>query len=264
LGQEQYKEALTLYEEVLSETSTTERAAKRALVGIGSIYRQSGDEVALDVLRSYTEEQGPLQAMVLDLLVSGHRAQGRTKAGLSAARMLTSAHGGTRYAARGQMAKFFLHFDRGDTTAAQKALASVEAQQFSNKQMQNWGEQRAGYAHYLLQRYDVENAATRPESERTVATKTANTVPDQFAVASYPNPFQQQATIRYKLPEQRRVRLTVYNALGRQVAVLVDERREAGIHRVRFDDTTDLPAGTYFYRLEVSNYTHTGTMTRVK
>lgn len=66
---------------------------------------------------------------------------------------------------------------------------------------------------------------------------------------NYPNPFNPSTTIRYTLPEASHVRLSVYNLLGEEIAVLVNEQREAGVYDQRFE-ASGLPSGTYFYRIE--------------
>jgi hypothetical protein len=64
-----------------------------------------------------------------------------------------------------------------------------------------------------------------------------------------PNPFSSRAALAFTLPEPSRVRLAVYDVLGREVVVLVDGPQEAGTHGVTLDGSR-LPAGTYFVRLE--------------
>ena len=64
----------------------------------------------------------------------------------------------------------------------------------------------------------------------------------------YPNPFNPHTTIRFGLPESAQVRLVVFDVLGREVAVLVDGRVEAGRHTAVFDGS-GLPSGTYLVRL---------------
>ena len=66
---------------------------------------------------------------------------------------------------------------------------------------------------------------------------------------SGPNPFATRATLRYRLSEAGRVRLTVHDISGRQVALLVDGWELAGEHTAHFD-ADSLPNGVYWYRLE--------------
>ena len=75
-------------------------------------------------------------------------------------------------------------------------------------------------------------------------------VPTAFTLSgNYPNPFNPQTTIRFSVPEPSPVRLVVYDVLSRQVRVLVDGVRDAGMHEVVFE-ARDLSSGTYLYRLE--------------
>ncbi|MBP1679271.1 MAG: hypothetical protein H6Q29_1182, partial [Bacteroidetes bacterium] len=73
---------------------------------------------------------------------------------------------------------------------------------------------------------------------------------------NYPNPFNPKTVIRYEMSEPRNVRLVVHDVLGRTVAVLVDERKEAGEHQVSWD-AQGLPSGVYMCRLEAGLYSDT-------
>ena len=93
-------------------------------------------------------------------------------------------------------------------------------------------------------------------------------MPKEYALeAAYPNPFNPSATIRYALPEAADVRLVVYDVVGREVARLVEGKRAAGYHRVRFDGSR-LASGLYLYRLvakgERETFSKTGRMVLVK
>ncbi|MGB2869618.1 MAG: choice-of-anchor D domain-containing protein [Bacteroidota bacterium] len=66
---------------------------------------------------------------------------------------------------------------------------------------------------------------------------------------NYPNPFNPQTLIRYQLPVVSWVTLTVYDLLGRAIAVLVDERKGAGEFEVTWDGSR-VASGLYFYRIE--------------
>jgi hypothetical protein len=74
-------------------------------------------------------------------------------------------------------------------------------------------------------------------------------------LGNHPDPLSYGTTIRYRTPSRGRVSLTLYDLTGRTVRRLVDEVQPEGLHRINFDgrDTRGvrLPAGTYFYRLEV-------------
>jgi len=74
--------------------------------------------------------------------------------------------------------------------------------------------------------------------------------------ASYPNPFRTATTVPFDLAEAGSVRLAVYDVLGREVAVLVDEARSAGHHEVRFD-AANLPGGLYLLRLDADGHIDT-------
>jgi hypothetical protein len=67
-------------------------------------------------------------------------------------------------------------------------------------------------------------------------------------LTSYPNPFNPIATIRYSIPQNSPVRLDVFDAVGRLVATLVDEKKMAGEYHVQFDGN-GLASGTYLCRL---------------
>jgi hypothetical protein len=66
---------------------------------------------------------------------------------------------------------------------------------------------------------------------------------------NFPNPFNPATTIRYQVPDASEVRLTVFDLLGREVAILVNEAKPAGRYLLKFDGT-NLASGTYLYRMQ--------------
>jgi formylglycine-generating enzyme required for sulfatase activity len=82
---------------------------------------------------------------------------------------------------------------------------------------------------------------------------------------NYPNPFNPSTRIRYELraPGNSWVRLVVYDLLGREIAVLVNEEERAGTHSVLWDASAQ-SSGVYFYRLSAGNFTETRRMLLTK
>jgi hypothetical protein len=70
---------------------------------------------------------------------------------------------------------------------------------------------------------------------------------------NYPNPFNPVTTIKYSLAASEHVKLIVYDLRGRQVAILIDEKQNAGPHQISFDGR-NLASGIYFYRLNAGSY----------
>lgn len=88
--------------------------------------------------------------------------------------------------------------------------------------------------------------------------------PTEFALAqNTPNPFNPSTMIGFSLPAQGHVRLTVFNALGQEVATLVDGERPAGSHVARWD-AMNQPSGAYFYRIESGSFVETKRMMLVR
>jgi len=88
--------------------------------------------------------------------------------------------------------------------------------------------------------------------------------PGGFALQqNYPNPFNPATTISYTIPVNSHITLRVFDILGREVAVLIDEEKPAGYHKIHFD-ASHLPSGIYMYRLETLHNQFTRKMTFIK
>ena len=80
---------------------------------------------------------------------------------------------------------------------------------------------------------------------------------------NYPNPFNPATEIHYSVSGTDPVKLAVYDVLGREVVVLVDERKTGGTYTVRFDGT-GFASGVYFYRLTSGSFPRTLPMLLLK
>ncbi|NOX66788.1 MAG: T9SS type A sorting domain-containing protein [Chlorobi bacterium] len=97
----------------------------------------------------------------------------------------------------------------------------------------------------------------------TVKETQADIFPEEFKLfQNYPNPFNPGTKIKYSIPNDVRrghapsVRLKVYDILGREVAVLVNEQQQPGNYEVVFN-AENLVSGTYFYRLTAGSFSKT-------
>jgi hypothetical protein len=91
-------------------------------------------------------------------------------------------------------------------------------------------------------------------STATGITGKVNPLPFEYQLSqNYPNPFNPNTKINYSIAKEGNVSLTVYNAIGSKVAILVNEFKPAGSHSVQFNGS-NLASGVYLYRLESGNY----------
>lgn len=109
------------------------------------------------------------------------------------------------------------------------------------------------------------NILTKLDFNPTDVKETEN-VPTSFSLyQNYPNPFNPETIINYQLPVSSFVTLKVYDALGRQVATLVNEFQTAGIHHSTFSTLNSiLTSGIYFYKLQSGSFVDVKKMLLVK
>lgn len=88
--------------------------------------------------------------------------------------------------------------------------------------------------------------------------------PETFELSqNYPNPFNPSTSINFSVPSTGLVNLVVYNLIGQEVAVLVNEEKVAGNYQVSFD-ASKLPSGVYLYKISTSSFTATKKMMLLK
>jgi hypothetical protein len=92
---------------------------------------------------------------------------------------------------------------------------------------------------------------TTPTTTDVLESGVAGSMPQAFALAqNYPNPFNPETVLEYDVPSARQVSLVVYDVLGREVGVLVNELKTPGRYRVSFKPE-GLASGVYFCRMRV-------------
>ena len=89
-------------------------------------------------------------------------------------------------------------------------------------------------------------------------------IPEEFALHNnYPNPFNPITTIRYDLPQESDVTLTIYDITGRMVQTLVNESQQAGMKQIIWN-VADVSSGVYIYRIQAGGFTQTRKMILLK
>jgi hypothetical protein len=76
---------------------------------------------------------------------------------------------------------------------------------------------------------------------------------------NYPNPFNPSTILRYSIPEEAFTSIKIYDAIGNQISLLVNESKPAGVYEVEFNGA-GLSSGIYFYTLEAGSFKQTKKM----
>lgn len=114
------------------------------------------------------------------------------------------------------------------------------------------------------QQYRLDDIQLMGVTVETTSSELSDGIPNSIRLdQNYPNPFNPATTIQYSLPENQRVKLAVYDMLGREVAVLADGIRSAGEHMASWD-ASNLSSGIYIYSLQTESSRMTRKMTLVK
>ena len=107
------------------------------------------------------------------------------------------------------------------------------------------------------------------ESTSFVRSSEQQHTPDHFVLAqNYPNPFNASTTIRYQIPEQTTVQLTIYSTLGQKVVSLVNQEEPEGFHEIQWNgknhEGQEVMSGIYYYRLKTSKFAITRKLIMIK
>ena len=102
-----------------------------------------------------------------------------------------------------------------------------------------------------------------------MGTFTEALIPEVFALhQNYPNPFNPITTLRYDLPENSYVNVTIYDMLGRQVKSLINQTQDAGYKSIIWNATNNygepVSAGVYLYQVHAGEFVQTRKMVLLK
>jgi len=92
----------------------------------------------------------------------------------------------------------------------------------------------------------------------------SNEVPEKYSInQNFPNPFNPNSKIRFQIPELSFTKLIVYDVLGREITILVNEQLKAGVYEVNFNGI-NFPSGIYFYRISSGIFVESKRMILIK
>jgi hypothetical protein len=106
--------------------------------------------------------------------------------------------------------------------------------------------------------FSQEGQFTITSGGKITASEAESDLPGAFAFTGvFPNPLRDRATVTFELPDPVRVRIALYDILGKEVGMLVDRDLAAGWHRIAMDASAmgagSLSSGTYFVRMTAGN-----------
>lgn len=119
---------------------------------------------------------------------------------------------------------------------------------------------KAGIYNYRIKQIDYNGSYEYFELEQQIEI----TPPNKFALLqNFPNPFNPVTTIKFVIAEKASVTLTVFNSIGEEVAMLVNEVKEAGSYETQFN-ANGFSSGIYYYKLQTENFVQTRKMILIK
>ena len=106
-------------------------------------------------------------------------------------------------------------------------------------------------------------------SQLSIGGNSSNGFPDRFTThPNFPNPFNPTTQIRYDLPEEQNVTITIYDVMGRNIRNLINSNQTAGYHSIHWDAKNDIgegvAAGMYIYTIQAGEFRATKKMVLLK
>ena len=258
-ARDEFKVAFALLVEVI-QTAEGDDWRGLAYAEATRLLRRAQPAAVMAFLEGIAEGNGAYRPWALRALVFAYGAQERVPEAEEAAGVLVSEYGESPHVLFGHLARFRLRLQQDDPGGAEAALVAAEAQ---------WPEDErvvAARALLILVTGGETTGGRGAEAASAGSRFTANEGETlaQGGVrleAPYPNPSRSAATVPLVLGEAAEVRLTVYDVLGREVALLHEGRLAAGEHRFMLESRA-LPAGLYLVRAEVQTASSAPVLTR--
>jgi len=145
----------------------------------------------------------------------------------------------------------FPPFDKGGTKGGSAVVGFVNGAGNSNSPQQyRFVDKSLPIGTYLYRLKQIDNDGKYTYSSEVEATIA---IPAVYSLEqNYPNPFNPTTSIQYSVAGSQNVTIKIFNVLGKEVAVLVDEKKEPGVYSVEYN-ASHLASGLYLYRLQAGD-----------
>jgi hypothetical protein len=238
---ELFAEAAAIFERVI-EVSAEPDDIPPAMLGLLRVFKHTGDFAHLRYLANLAAVSGPKQAAAIGALVQAYQFSGDEGVARSLAESLIRMYPDTEHETSGVVGLFWMDFFAGDYQSAELRLLLAAPTDESEAAM------LTDASLVLSQEFgrppvDVGSGRSDMLANKTSTNGRAGEINAMIEV--YPNPFNPSTTIQLGLEAEAWTEVTVFDAVGRQLAVLHHGNLEAGNHTVRWV-ASGHPSGTYF------------------
>ncbi len=238
-----WKRAAAEYEGILKDTASI--IEKRyALERLYNVFRASKDTTMISTFQTLADSASQLSSMAQEILTGVYLGAGRFSDAENLANELIAQHPGTEIAKDQLIILASLdQYNQSYGTLSSTALAELKSEVASTTD--------AGLIAALTMGPVNASSSTPVSQNKEIAPgkDSTSSAPLKLELGNYPNPFNPTTVIKYEIPKETHVTITVFDILGRKVETLVNGNETAGIHEVTFDGSR-FASGVYFYRLQ--------------
>ncbi|MGA9115753.1 MAG: right-handed parallel beta-helix repeat-containing protein [Bacteroidota bacterium] len=247
-----YDDAARTLQSIISSEESPPHEKRWAIVQLGTVDQRAPEMRLSEYVNSIASTDPAVIRSVRLIMPSLYLAEGRGTAALSALERNIQDYPNSGMQRSSFYMKFLsLLYEQEDAGSAQTVLAALAAGYPESRECRL---ARIQMANFLAAPPPPPDAGPQPGSP------TVCTTPMRLnLLQNYPNPFNSSTTISYQLPTGGHVTLEIFDVLGRKIATLVDDRREAGRYSVTWGGTSQtgslMASGIYLARFSVTSET---------
>jgi len=210
-------------------------------------------------MEEFSTQPGQLQVTAMKLLADLFAFEGKSTEALQLLNDIVKLYPATSDAFYARLSMFYIYFYAGEYSKAEQVLAEMQSRSVEDEISINAARQLLTFetGGAILSK-GVKSSQSDDSIELTLVQ-----APQEFELSSYPNPFNPATKIRYRISHDGHVSLKVYDLLGREVATLVNELKQAGSYEVTFQ-ASETASGIFVYRLESAGQMKVGRMLYIK